>query len=52
MRRKGSALWDTGADAASRSYDRAPADPRPITIEPGYVRTADGSALFSQGRRG
>ncbi len=33
----------------SRSYDRAPADPRPITIEPGYVRTADGSALFSQG---
>jgi ribonuclease PH len=34
---------------ASRSYDRAPADPRPIAIEPGYVRTADGSALFSQG---
>ena len=34
---------------ASRSYDRAPADARPITIEPGYVRTADGSALFSQG---
>ena len=34
---------------ASRSYDRAPADPRPITIEPGYVRTADGSALFRQG---
>jgi len=35
--------------AASRSYDRAPADIRPITIEPGYVRTADGSALISQG---
>ena len=34
---------------ASRSYDRAPADPRPIAIEPGYVRTADGSALYSQG---
>ncbi|MFL5870772.1 MAG: ribonuclease PH [Solirubrobacterales bacterium] len=34
---------------ASRSYDRAPADARPVTIEPGYVRTADGSALFSQG---
>jgi ribonuclease PH len=34
---------------ASRSYDRAPADVRPITIEPGYVRTADGSALISQG---
>ena len=35
--------------AASRSYDRAPADIRPITIEPGYVRTADGSALISAG---
>src|SRR5436189_770043 len=35
--------------AASRSYDRAPADTRPITIEPGFVRTADGSALISQG---
>jgi ribonuclease PH len=35
--------------AASRSYDRAPADVRPITIEPGFVRTADGSALISQG---
>jgi ribonuclease PH len=34
---------------ASRSYDRAPADLRPTTIEPGYVRTADGSALISQG---
>jgi ribonuclease PH len=33
----------------SRSYDRAPADVRPTTIEPGYVRTADGSALISQG---
>jgi ribonuclease PH len=35
--------------AASRSYDRAPADLRPVTIEPGFVRTADGSALISQG---
>ena len=34
---------------ASRSYDRAPADVRPVTIEPGFVRTADGSALYSQG---
>jgi ribonuclease PH len=34
---------------ASRSYDRAPADTRPITIEPGFVSTADGSALISQG---
>jgi ribonuclease PH len=33
----------------SRSYDRAPADPRPVTIEPGFVRTADGSALISVG---
>ena len=35
--------------ADSRSYDRAPADLRPVQIEPGYVRTADGSALISQG---
>jgi ribonuclease PH len=34
---------------ASRSYDRAPADLRPVIIEPGFVRTADGSALISQG---
>jgi ribonuclease PH len=34
---------------ASRSYDRAPADLRPVQIEPGWVRTADGSALYSQG---
>jgi ribonuclease PH len=33
----------------SRTHDRAPADLRPITIEPGFVRTADGSALISQG---
>lgn len=34
---------------ASRSHDRAPADPRPISIEPGFVRTATGSALIEQG---
>ena len=34
---------------ASRSYDRAPADARPIEIEPGFVRSAAGSALISQG---
>jgi ribonuclease PH len=34
---------------ASRSYDRAPADLRPVTIEAEFVRTADGSALISQG---
>ncbi len=35
--------------AASRSHDRAPADLRPVRIEPGFVRTADGSALISLG---
>ena len=35
--------------AASRSYDRAPADLRPLEIEPGFMRTADGSALISLG---
>jgi ribonuclease PH len=34
---------------AARSNDRADSDPRPITIEPGFVRTADGSALISIG---
>jgi ribonuclease PH len=33
----------------SRSYDRAPADLRPVTIEPEFVATADGSALISVG---
>jgi ribonuclease PH len=32
-----------------RSYDRAPADLRPIEIEPGFVRPATGSALISAG---
>jgi ribonuclease PH len=35
---------------ASRSYDRAPADIRPVTIEPDFVATADGSALISLGK--
>ena len=34
---------------ASRSHDRAPADPRPISIEPGFVGSADASALIAQG---
>lgn len=34
---------------ALRSHDRSPADLRPIEIEPGFVRTATGSALYSQG---
>jgi len=33
----------------TRSYDRAAGDPRPVEIEPGFVRTATGSALYSQG---
>jgi ribonuclease PH len=32
-----------------RSYERAAGDLRPVEIEPGFVRTADGSALYSQG---
>jgi ribonuclease PH len=32
-----------------RSYDRTAADLRPVEIQPGFVRTADGSALYSQG---
>src|ERR1700759_2947121 len=35
---------------ASRSYDRAPADIRPVTIDPGFVESAAGSALISVGR--
>jgi ribonuclease PH len=33
----------------ARSYDRAPDALRPVTIEPGFVRTATGSALISMG---
>jgi ribonuclease PH len=33
----------------TRSYDRAPGDLRPTAIEPGFVRTATGSALISVG---
>jgi ribonuclease PH len=32
-----------------RSYGRSAEQPRPITIEPGFVRTASGSALISVG---
>jgi ribonuclease PH len=34
---------------SARSYGRAPGDPRPATIEPGFMRTATGSALISMG---
>ena len=33
----------------ARSYDRSSADLRPVEIETGFVRTANGSALYSQG---
>jgi ribonuclease PH len=33
----------------SRSHNRSAAEIRPVTIEPGFVATADGSALYSQG---
>jgi ribonuclease PH len=37
------------ATAPTRSYERAPTELRPTTIEPGFVRTATGSALISMG---
>jgi ribonuclease PH len=37
------------ATVPERSYGRAPGALRPIGILPGFVRTAGGSALFSQG---
>jgi ribonuclease PH len=37
------------ATAPTRSYGRAPDQIRPATIEPGFVRTATGSALISMG---
>lgn len=33
----------------TRSFDRGPADLRPVTIDPGFVSSADGSALISVG---
>ncbi len=35
--------------SVERSYDRGPGDLRPVTIEPGFVRPAAGSALISCG---
>jgi ribonuclease PH len=37
------------APAPTRSYGRAPDQLRPMSIEPGFVRTATGSALISAG---
>jgi ribonuclease PH len=39
----------TTATAPERSYGRAPDGLRPVQIEPGFVRTATGSALISAG---
>ena len=33
----------------TRSFDRSDADLRPVEIEPGFVSSADGSALISVG---
>jgi ribonuclease PH len=51
MRPVSAAEPQTGAvgAAATRSDGRAPAELRPIAIEPGFVRTATGSALISAG---
>jgi ribonuclease PH len=35
--------------ASERSYGRAPGELRPTAIEPGFIRTATGSALISMG---
>ena len=37
------------ATGSTRSYGRSSAGLRPVTIEPGFVRTATGSALISMG---
>jgi ribonuclease PH len=37
------------SEATERSYGRGPDELRPTTIEPGFVRTATGSALISVG---
>ncbi len=39
--------WQTRP--VGRSYDRSNTEHRPVSIEPGFVRTATGSALFSAG---
>ncbi len=39
----------SGAGAAERSYGRSADELRPIEIEPGFMRTATGSALISAG---
>jgi ribonuclease PH len=41
-------LWND-ARVSERSYGRGPDELRPTTIEPGFVRTAAGSALISVG---
>ena len=43
------ALWNDAARMGERSYGRGPDGLRPSAIEPGFVRTATGSALISVG---
>jgi ribonuclease PH len=42
-------MTDGAATVTERSYGRAPDELRPVTIEPGFMRTATGSALISMG---
>jgi ribonuclease PH len=51
MRRVSAADPDSAsvASAATRSDGRAPGELRPVLIEPGFVRTATGSALIAAG---
>jgi ribonuclease PH len=37
------------SETTTRSYDRAAGELRPVSIDPGFVRTATGSALISAG---
>src|SRR5438105_6035444 len=42
-------MADVNSTAPERSYGRRPDQLRPATMEPGFVRTATGSALISMG---
>jgi ribonuclease PH len=46
---EGASDGGSGLPAPARSYARRTDDLRPVTIEPGFVRTATGSALISMG---
>ena len=42
-------MADPSNETPERSYGRAADELRPVQIEPGFVRTATGSALISMG---